>query len=80
MRIAEDRGVGLADLTDEELTTAHPALTAEVREVLTVEGSVASRAVRGGTAPTLVAAQLGSVRDLADRLRAALTAPPSRVG
>ncbi len=46
----------------------HPGLTPEVREVLTVEGSVNSRDARGGTAPTQVAKQLGIVRETADRL------------
>jgi hypothetical protein len=41
-----------------------------VRDVLTVDGSVASRDARGGTAPIQVAKQLGVVRDTADRLRA----------
>ena len=50
VRAAEARGVGLADLTDAELAAVHPALTPEVREVLTVEGSIASRNARGGTA------------------------------
>ena len=49
--------------------TIHPELTAQVREVLTVDGSVASRDARGGTAPIQVAKQLGVVRDMSDRLR-----------
>lgn len=70
VRVAESRGVGLDALTDEELASIDPALTAEVRDVLTVTGSIASRSARGGTAGTAVAAQrrrLGEVRDdLAD--------------
>ncbi|NKQ58769.1 argininosuccinate lyase [Amycolatopsis sp. K13G38] len=58
VRVAESRGAGLEDLTDDELRTIHPALTPQVREVLTVEGSVASRDARGGTAPSRVAEQL----------------------
>jgi len=63
VRIAESRGVGLIDLTDEELAGVHPQLTPEVRTVLTVEGAVASRATRGGTASVRVAEQLGRVVD-----------------
>jgi argininosuccinate lyase len=63
VRVAESRGVGLEDLTDEELEKIHPALTPQVREVLTVEGSVASRDARGGTAPARVAEQLGRLTD-----------------
>jgi argininosuccinate lyase len=44
-------------------------LTPEVRDVLTIDGSVNSRDARGGTAPIQVARQLGVVRDTSDRLR-----------
>ncbi|MBF0940737.1 MAG: argininosuccinate lyase, partial [Schaalia georgiae] len=73
VRAAEARGVELADLTDEELAAASAHLTPGVREVLTVEGSVAARAGRGGTAPARVAEQideagaaLALLRDWAD--------------
>jgi len=62
VRVAEARGVELADLTDEEFAAISPALTPEVRLVLTVEGSVASRSGRGGTAPARVAEQLADLR------------------
>ncbi|MTD57399.1 argininosuccinate lyase [Amycolatopsis pithecellobii] len=58
VRVAESRGAGLEDLTDDELEKIHPALTPQVRDVLTVAGSVASRDARGGTAPARVAEQL----------------------
>ncbi len=57
VRTAEARGVGLEDLTDQELAAANPALTPQVREVLTVEGSISSRDAHGGTAPNRVAEQ-----------------------
>ncbi|QQQ74738.1 argininosuccinate lyase [Saccharothrix sp. 6-C] len=63
VRVAEGRGVGLAELTDEEFATISPALTPEVRSVLTVEGSIASRDAHGGTAPDRVAEQLKRLRD-----------------
>ncbi|WP_319436601.1 argininosuccinate lyase [Mycobacterium sp. RTGN5] len=69
VRAAEGRGVGLDELTDDELAQISAELTAEVREVLTIGGSVSSRDARGGTAPVQVANQLGVVRDTADRLR-----------
>jgi argininosuccinate lyase len=72
VRTAESRGVALQDLTDDELSGAHPRLTPQVREVLTVEGSVSARDSRGGTAPTQVAKQLAAVRDTAERLRTRL--------
>lgn len=72
VRAAEARGVGLADLGDDEFAAIHPTLTGEVRDVLTIEGSVASRDARGGTAPAQVARQLAVVRETADRLAARL--------
>ncbi len=63
VRAAEARGVGLEDLTDEEFAGISPALTPDVRSVLTVEGSIASRDAHGGTAPDRVAEQLKRLRD-----------------
>ena len=66
VRRAEARGVGLDELADDEFADVHPALTPEVRQVLTVAGSIASRDARGGTAGSAVAEQrrrLGDVRD-----------------
>ncbi|MBO0883565.1 MAG: argininosuccinate lyase [Mycobacterium sp.] len=73
VRAAEERGVGLAELTDDELTAISIDLTPKVREVLTIEGSVASRNARGGTAPIQVALQLDAVRGAAEQLRRRLS-------
>ncbi|MCL2464326.1 MAG: argininosuccinate lyase, partial [Micrococcales bacterium] len=62
VRAAEARGVGLEGLSDDELAAISPELTAEVRTVLSVAGSVASRDGVGGTAPVRVAEQLRAVR------------------
>lgn len=70
VRAAEQRGVGLDELTDDELAAVDPNLTGAVREVLTVEGSIASRDARGGTAGTQVTLQLDGVRATAAKLRA----------
>ena len=55
--------------TDDEYRAVSAHLTPEVRGVLTIEGSVASRSGVGGTAPDRVAEQLASltrrVHDLA---------------
>jgi len=72
VRIAESRGVGLAELTDTELAGISADLTPDVRDVLTVSGSVAARNARGGTAPEQVAAQLAKVREAAGALRLTL--------
>lgn len=69
VRAAEGRGVGLDELTDDELAAVDPALTSQVREVLTVQGSVASRNARGGTAGVRVAEQLDGVREVVQDLR-----------
>jgi argininosuccinate lyase len=61
----EKAGIELADLTDEQFAAINPALTPEVRSVLTVEGSVSSRDGRGGTAPVRVAEQLTEARAVA---------------
>ncbi|MGW0056722.1 argininosuccinate lyase [Nocardia nova] len=69
VRTAETRGVGLDELTDAEFAAVDPALTPQVREVLTVQGSIASRNSRGGTAGVRVAEQLGEVRATAAEAR-----------
>ncbi|MCG7274500.1 MULTISPECIES: argininosuccinate lyase [Corynebacterium] len=63
VRIAESRGVDLVDLTDEELQSVDRRLLPEVREVLTVDGAVASRDTRGGTARPRVEEQRERVRE-----------------
>jgi argininosuccinate lyase len=74
VRAAEARGVGLDELTDAELAGVHPALTAAVREVLTVPGSIASRNARGGTAGERVAEQLDELRGASADARAWVSA------
>ncbi|WP_461022791.1 argininosuccinate lyase [Thalassiella azotivora] len=63
VRVCEERGTELWDLTDADLAAVSPALTPGVREVLSVEGSLASRSSVGGTAPVRVAEQLSAARD-----------------
>jgi argininosuccinate lyase len=57
VRECERRGIELTDLSDDELATISPRLRPEVRAVLDVAGSLASRDSRGGTAPVRVAEQ-----------------------
>lgn len=61
VRIAEARGVDLSDLTDDELASVDNRLDARVREVLTIEGAVASRTTKGGTAQVRVDEQRAQV-------------------
>lgn len=62
VRRCEELGVELEDLTDEQFAEISAHLTPQVREVLTVEGSVASRNSRGGTALDRVTEQLAELR------------------
>ena len=62
VRRCEELGIELDELTDEQFAAISPHLTPGVRDVLTVEGSVASRDARGGTAPVRVAEQLAELR------------------
>ena len=72
VRRCEELGIELADLTDEQFAEISPALTPGVRDVLTVEGSVASRDGRGGTAPIRVREQLDDLTALVAGHRARL--------
>jgi argininosuccinate lyase len=63
VRTCETQGIELWDLTDEDLAAIDPVLTPRVRDVLSVEGSLASRDGRGGTAPVRVREQLERVRE-----------------
>ena len=59
---AEALGTTLAALPLKEMQTIEPRLTAAVRDILTVEKSVASRTSLGGTAPKRVAAAAKAAR------------------
>jgi argininosuccinate lyase len=60
--LAESTGRTLDQLTDVQFAGISPALTPEVRTVLTVAGSMASRNGVGGTAPSRVSEQLTALR------------------
>jgi len=66
----EETGKELWDLTDTELAGISPALTPQVRDVLSTEGSIASRDSRGGTARARVAEQLDEAAEAVAALRA----------
>jgi argininosuccinate lyase len=70
VRRCEELGIELDELSDEQFAGIDERLTPEVREVLTVEGSVASRGGRGGTAPDRVAEQLQELRTAVTEQRA----------
>ena len=62
VRYCEERGITLQDLAADDLARISEHLDEGVLGVLTVEGSVASRDGRGGTAPSRVAEQLQELR------------------
>jgi argininosuccinate lyase len=74
VRLAESRGVGLAELSEMELAAVHPELTVDVRRVLNVAGSIGSRDAYGGTAPERVAEQLQRARHAVSEHRNWITA------
>jgi argininosuccinate lyase len=70
VRVCEARGLELDELSDGDFAAISEHLTPGVREVLTVQGSLASRSAHGGTAPARVREQLVSLRGaLADQRR-----------
>lgn len=61
VQFCETNGLELDDPTDADYAAISPHLTGDVRYVLTIAGSVASRTGRGGTAPIRVAEQLSAL-------------------
>jgi argininosuccinate lyase len=69
VRLCEKRGIELNEIPVADLSEIHPALTADVLEVLTVEGSLAARNGAGGTAPDRVVEQGRAARAKIRELR-----------
>ena len=69
VKACEDRGIELWDLSDDDLAAISEHLTPDVRTVLSVEGSVASRDAVGGTAPARVAEQLEAAKERSTEYR-----------
>ncbi len=67
VRAAEERGVELWELTDEELAAVSPALTREVRQRLTAPAAVAARSGFAGTSPDQVRLQLAALDERIQR-------------
>ena len=61
--LAERTGRDLPELTLDEMQDAHPAITADVFEVLGVRNSVASRLSEGGTAPARVRERIAAWKE-----------------
>lgn len=74
VQACEQRGIELADADDALLAEVSPHLEPAVREVLTVQGSVASRDGVGGTSPVRVAEQRAALVARTQELAHALSA------
>ena len=72
--LCEASGRQLHQLTDDEFAKIHPALKGDVRDVLTVQGALASRTTRGGTAPSALAQQLSEAKSSLEKTRSEFTA------
>ena len=62
VRLAEDKGCGLEDLSIEDMRSVEAGITVDVFEVLGVDNSVRSRTSLGGTAPDNVRAAVAAAR------------------
>jgi argininosuccinate lyase len=62
VKLAEDKGCDLSDLSLAEMQTVDAAITDDVFNVLSLEASVASRTSYGGTAPDNVRQQIEEAR------------------
>ncbi|HHU08876.1 MAG TPA: argininosuccinate lyase [Intrasporangiaceae bacterium] len=63
VRVCEERDIELWDLSDADLAAVSEHLSPQVRSVLSVQGSLASRSAKGGTAPDRVREQLAAVQE-----------------
>jgi argininosuccinate lyase len=63
VRECEKSGIELHELSDEQLLKIHPELGADLRDILTTSGAVASRTSSLGTAPSSVLAQISDLKD-----------------
>jgi argininosuccinate lyase len=63
VKLAIAEGRDLAELPLERLRAMHPAIEADVFEVLSLTGSLEARRVVGGTAPQQVRAQVARHRE-----------------
>jgi len=64
VKLAEDQGIDLPDLTLTQMQAVHGKITESVFDVLGVHNSVASRMSYGGTAPAQVRAQVARWKEV----------------
>ena len=64
VKMAEDKGCDLPDLSLDDMKSVHDSITADVFDVLGVHNSVASRMSYGGTAPARVKEQVSRWKEI----------------
>ena len=60
--LCEKTSCELHELSDHQFAEIHPSLDPSVREVLTIQGALASRITAGGTAPSQVLVQISNAK------------------
>lgn len=68
--LCEQRGIELHEVPDADMAAISPHLTPDVRDVLTVGGSIKARAGAGGTALPRVLEQIAALRKIAPKKEA----------
>jgi len=76
--LCEKLSCELHELSDEQFAGIHSTLDPKIREVLTVQGAIASRTTSGGTAPSQVSKQISNAlaktshsrREIANKIKA----------
>jgi len=63
----------LHELSDAEFSAVHPAIKADIRNVLTVDGALKSRTTIGGTAPSALQIQIEQMSSAISRARKEFT-------
>jgi argininosuccinate lyase len=64
VKLAEEKGCGLADLPLADLQAIDTRISAEIFDVLTVDASTASRTSHGGTAPSEIRKRIAEAKSL----------------
>ena len=67
----------LHELSDEEFTSIHPSISADIRQVLTVDGALKSRTTIGGTAPSALQSQIAQMTTAISQARKEFTSKAS---
>lgn len=75
VKLAETRGVALADLPLDEYKKIAPQFDADVKDVFDFARALAAREISGGTGPNAVRAQIARAKEILDRPAVGARAP-----